>query len=104
MQRGKKAKSAEGGGSGAGKGRLTTEAKFPAVFEPLRDQFEAVLLGGAGTWPPAEAVAWLEAVKPGQEGGEWPEGLDWPAKMKTHVSKALGRWQEEKQQPAAAAQ
>eukprot|EP01045_Picozoa_sp_COSAG04_P016779 COSAG04_NODE_1432_length_6795_cov_3.370221_4_plen_1114_part_00 len=104
VQRGKKAKSAEGGGSAAGQGRRTTEASFPAVFEPLRDQFEAVLLGGAGTWPPAEAVAWLEAVKPGQEGGEWPEGLDWPAKMKTHVTKALGRWQKEKQQPAAAAQ
>ena len=51
-----------------------------------------------------EGVAWLGAVKPGQEGGKWPEGLDWPNKMKTHVSKALGRWQEEKQQPAAAAQ
>ena len=49
-------------------------------------------------------MAWLGEAKPGQEGGEWPEGLDWPAKMKTHVTKALGRWQKEKQQPAAAAQ
>ena len=40
----------------------TTEAKFPAVFEPLRTQFEAVLLGGAATWSPDEAVAWLGVV------------------------------------------
>ena len=88
----------------SGKGRCTTEARFPAVFKPLRARFEVVLLGGADTWSPAAAVAWLGQAKPGQEGGEWPEGLGWPGKMKTHVSEALRRWQEEKQQPAAAAQ
>ena len=104
VQWGKKAKSVEGGGSGVGKGRRTMEARFPNVFEPLRAQFEVVLLGGADTWSPAAAVAWLGQAKPGQEGGEWPEGLGWPGKMKTHVSEALRGWQEEKQQPAAAAQ
>jgi hypothetical protein len=35
---------------------------------------------------------WLLTKKPGQQGGEWPEALDWPENMPKNLTSVHTRW------------
>lgn len=85
--------------AGGGRGRMSTEGKYPEVFAPLWAEWRA-------GWhlSPKEACSWLAQHKPGQLAGNWPVGLDWPNKMKTHVTNALKRFREGRPTPTVGAE
>ena len=74
---------------GGGRGRKTTEQKFPEVFGPLWAEWTAGREQTVG-----KACSWLNQHKHGQISGSWPQELGWPDKQKTHVAAALKRCSE----------
>ena len=91
----KKTGSAPANTAGGGRGRMTTEQKYPTVFAPLWAEWA----GGRYLSPPS-ACTWIAQHRHGQLSGNWPEGLDWPNKMKTHVAAALKRFHEGRPAPS----
>ena len=79
---------------GGGRGRRTTEQKFPEVFGPLWAEWTA---GREQTV--RKACSWLNQHKHGQISGSWPQELSWPHKQKTHVAAALKRFHEGRAAP-----
>ena len=77
------------------KGRRRLEDRFPDQFGPLLVELERVHAAGQ-MMQEVEVVAWLTEKRPGCAGSDWPNTLDWPAKMGANVRTVLSRWKKEK--------